>query len=213
MQKRIQYGKRLLTGFACAAFVVLGLASCSSTDDIGESVVSVKKDGAVSHVIRESFDESYFDLAELQNEVLGAVVSYNSLKGEERITVTRVQLLEGQTDSKSVTDVEMGYLSFEDFAEFNRETFFIGTPEQAQQAGFDLNRVYVGTEDPTQTMGMAQLLGTEGVAMLITDTGELMTMEQKLLYASDNVELMEKGKAFRRKADSEEQNIYVIVKQ
>lgn len=217
MQKRIQNGKRVFTGFVCTALVVFGLAACSSTDDIRESVISVKKDGAVSHVIRENFDESYFDLEELRNQVLGAVVSYNSLKGEEKVTVTRVQLMdEGAADGGSVTDVEMEYQSAEDYAEFNRETFFVGTPEQAQTAGFDLNRVYVGAGDDTQTIGMSELLGTDGVQLLITDTQQMIVSEKKLLYASENTEIMENGKAFRKKTDAEAQNtdhIYVIVKE
>lgn len=217
MQKRIWNRKGLFTGFVCAVLVVGGLTSCSSADDTGESVVSMKKDGTVSHVIRESFDESYFDLEELRNEVLGAVVSYNSLQGEEKVTVTRVQLMdEGPADGGSITDVELEYQSAEDYAEFNRETFFVGTPEQAQAAGFDLNRVYVGAADDTQTIGMSELLGTDGIQLLITDTEELIVSEKKLLYASENTEILENGKAFRKKTDAEAQNtdhIYVIVKE
>lgn len=216
MQKRIQNGKRVFTGFMCTALVVLGLAACSSTDDIRESAIYVKKDGTVSHLIRESFDESYFDLEELQSEVLGAVVSYNSLKGEERIAVTRVQLMDDRADDGSITDVEMEYQSAEDYAGFNRETFFVGTPQQAQTAGFDLNRVYVGAGDDTQTIGMSELLTTDGVQLLITDTQQLIVSEKKLLYASENAEISEKGKAFRKKTDAEAQNtdyIYVIFKE
>lgn len=197
--------------------MVLLLAACSSTGDVKESVISVKKDGTVSHVIRESFDESYFDLEELQDEVLEAVVSYNSQQGEEKVTVTRVQLMDdGMTDGGSITDVEMEYQSAEDYAGFNRETFFVGTPQQAQSAGFDLNRVYVGAGDDTQTIGMSELLSTDGVQLLITDTQQLIVSEKKLLYASENTEILEKGKAFRKKTDAEAQNtdhIYVIFKE
>lgn len=198
-------------------FIALLLGACSSTGDVKESVVSVKKDGTVSHVIRESFDESYFDLEELQDEVLGAVVSYNSQQGEEKVTVTRVQLMDdGMTDGGSITDVEMEYQSAEDYAGFNRETFFVGTPLQAQTEGFDLNRVYVGIGDDTQTIGMSELLGTDGIQLLITDTQQLIVSEKKLLYASENTEILENGKAFRRKQDAGEQNtdhIYVIFKE
>lgn len=217
MQKRIHIGKRLFAGLCSTAFAVLMLASCSSTDDIRESVVSIRKDGTVSHVIRESFDEAYYDLEELQNEVLQAVVSYNSLKGEEKVTVTRVQLMEeGSADGGSITDVEMEYQSAADYADFNRETFFVGTPQQAQAAGFDLNRVYVGAGDDTQTIGMTELLGTDGVQLLITDTEQIIVSERKLLYASESTEILENGKAFRKKLTEGERNtdyIYVIMKE
>ena len=145
MRKNEQCVKRFLAGVLCAAFVLAGMTACGNTKGAEGSVIAVSKDGTVTDTIREPFDQDYYSQQELQDEVLKAVASYNSGMGNEAITVSKVQVDDG------VTDVEMKYRSAEDYAAFNRETFFIGTPAQARLSGFDLNKVYTAVSDPSKT--------------------------------------------------------------
>ena len=210
MRKNYQYVKRFLAGFLCVAFAVGGMTACGNTTGVEGSVITVSKDGTVTDTIREPFDQDYYSQQELQDEVLKAVTSYNSRMGNEAVTVSKVQVDGG------VTDVEMKYQSVEDYAAFNRETFFIGTPAQARLAGFDLNKVYSAVSDPSKTMGMTELFNTDGILVLITDTTQTVVMNYKILYASDGVEVADHAKAFRIQSDENDQiskEICVIFKE
>lgn len=210
MRKNYQYVKRFLAGFLCAAFAVGGMTACGNTTGVEGSVITVSKDGTVTDTIREPFDQDYYSQQELQDEVLKAVTSYNSRMGNEAVTVSKVQVDGG------VTDVEMKYQSVEDYAAFNRETFFIGTPAQARLAGFDLNKVYSAVSDPSKTMGMTELFNTDGILVLITDTTQTVVLNYKILYASDGVEVADHAKAFRIQSDENDQiskEICVIFKE
>ncbi len=210
MRKNYQYVKRFLAGFLCVAFAVGGMTACGNTTGVEGSVITVSKDGTVTDTIREPFDQDYYSQQELQDEVLKAVTSYNSRMGNEAVTVSKVQVDGG------VTDVEMKYQSVEDYAAFNRETFFIGTPAQARLAGFDLNKVYSAVSDPSKTMGMTELFNTDGILVLITDTTQTVVMNYKILYASDGVEVADHAKAFRVQSDENNQiskEICVIFKE
>lgn len=210
MRKNYQYVKRFLAGFLCVAFAVGGMTACGNTTGVEGSVITVSKDGTVTDTIREPFDQDYYSQQELQDEVLKAVTSYNSRMGNEAVTVSKVQVDGG------VTDVEMKYQSVEDYAAFNRETFFIGTLAQARLAGFDLNKVYSAVSDPSKTMGMTELFNTDGILVLITDTTQTVVMNYKILYASDGVEVADHAKAFRVQSDENNQiskEICVIFKE
>lgn len=210
MRKNYQCVKRFLAGVLCAAFAVGGMTACGNATGADGSVITVSRDGTVTDTIREPFDQDYYSQQELQDEVLKAVTSYNSRMGNEAVTVSKVRVDGG------VTDVEMKYQSVEDYAAFNRETFFIGTPAQARLAGFDLNKVYSAVSDPSKTMGMAELFNTDGILVLITDTTQTVVMNYKILYASDGVEVTDHAKAFRVQSDENDQiskEICVIFKE
>lgn len=210
MRKNEQCVKRFLAGVLCAAFVLAGMTACGNTKGAEGSVIAVSKDGTVTDTIREPFDQDYYSQQELQDEVLKAVASYNSGMGNEAITVSKVQVDDG------VTDVEMKYRSAEDYAAFNRETFFIGTPAQARRSGFDLNKVYTAVSDQSKTMGMAELFNTDGVLVLITNTTQTVVMSHRILYISDGVEVADHAKAFRVQSDENNQiskEICVIFKE
>lgn len=209
MRKNYQCVKHFFAGVLCAAFA-MGITACGNTAGVEGSVITVSRDGTVTDTIREPFDQDYYSLQELQDEILKAVSSYNSRTGNEAVTVSKVQVESG------VTDVEMIYQSAEDYAAFNRETFFLGTPAQARLEGFDLNKVYSAVSDPSRTMGMAELFNTDGVLVLITDTTQTVVMSHKILYISDGVEIMDHSKAFRAQSDENNQiskEICVIFKE
>ena len=174
------------------------LTACGSAVQDG-SVISVSKDGTVSDTIRESFEEDYYSQQELQDEILKAVASYNAQNGNDAISVSKVSVEDG------CTDVEMKYQSAKDYKDFNGEIFFVGTPAEARLEGFDLNKVFTSVSDSSETMGMAELFNTEGVLVLITDTDQTVNLEQKILYISDEIEMLDKSKTFRLKKDENDE--------
>ena len=192
--------KKVLALTVATGLLTAGLCGCSSMDgEMQGSCITVSKEGTIEDCIRESFDKDYYDQNELQNEVLQAVLNYNNRIGEERITVEKVQI------DGDVTDVRMGFHTDADYADFNREVFFIGTPLEAQAAGYDLNHVFVSTEDASRTMGEAELLTTTGIKVLITNTDQSVTLYNKILYVSDKVELKNKNRTFQIVKEENEQ--------
>ena len=192
--------KRYVSMGMAVAFLITGAVACSNeSGSVEGSCISVSEDGTILDCIRESFDKDYYDQQELQTQVLQAVANYNSRVGEERISVEKVQI------NGDVTDVKMEFRSYQDYADFNREIFFIGTPLEAQAAGFDLNKVYVGAEDDSKTMGEAQLLASTGVKVLITDTDQTIQLYDKILYVSDHVRVGAKSKSFQIVTDENNQ--------
>lgn len=210
MRRNNRCVKHMIGSLLCAAAFALSLCACGNAGNEEGSVITLSKDGTVTDTIRENFDQDYYSQQELQDEVLKAVASYNSRVGNEAITVSKVQV------DGDVTDVEMKYAGTEDYADFNGEKFFMGTPAKARLAGFDLNKVYMSVKDPDQTMGMAELFSTDGLLVLITDTDQTVVLEKKILYISDGVALSENGKAFRREQSENDQiskEICVIFKE
>lgn len=192
--------KRYVSMGMVVAFLITGAVACSNeSGSVEGSCISVSEDGTILDCIRESFDKDYYDQQELQTQVLQAVANYNGRVGEERISVEKVQI------NGDVTDVKMEFRSYQDYADFNREIFFIGTPLEAQAAGFDLNQVYVGAEDDSKTMGEAQLLATTGVKVLITNTDQTIQLYDKILYVSDHVQVGAKSRTFQIVTDENNQ--------
>ena len=210
MWKNSRCVKHMIGSLLCVVVSALSLCACGNAGNVEGSVIMVSKDGTVTDTIREKFDQDYYSQQELQDEVLKAVASYNSKAGNEVITVSKVQV------DGDVTDVEMKYAGAEDYARFNGETFFIGTPAKARLAGFDLNKVYTAVKDPAQTMGMAELFSTDGLLVLITDTDQTVVLDKKILYISDGVMLSENEKTFRKEQSESNQiskEICVIFKE
>lgn len=178
----------------------LGISACANTSGEAQgSCITLAKEGTVTDCIRESFDKAYYNVEELREQILQTVVNYNSRTGAENITVEKIQL------NGDVTDVKMTFATPEDYAEYNREIFFVGTPQEAKEAGFDLNYVFISTEDVTQTMGEAELLISPGMKVLITDTDQSVNLYHKILFVSDKVQLTDRNRTFRRITEDNDQ--------
>lgn len=164
----------------------LSLAACDMGEE--ESSVSLSQDGAVRSTIVENFDKSYYDKDELQQMILEEAVSYNRELGKDAVSVDKVSVENG------VARVEMTYADWEAYAAFNDGVFFLGSVLEAQEAGYDLNRVFLSTKDQLVTAGMSDILAMSDVKMLITDMKESVILDGKALYVSSNVKTDRKCK-------------------
>lgn len=155
------------------------LTACSA--GAKESSVSLLKDGEIRADIVEDFDKSYYDKDELQQMILEEVVSYNREFGENTISVDKVSLENG------VVRVGMTYADFDAYASFNDGVFFVGSVQEAQKAGYDLNKVFISTADQLVTAGISDILEMSDAKLLITDMKEPVILDGKALYISSNV--------------------------
>lgn len=173
-----------------AAFILtagaLTLTACSMGEE--ESQVSVLKDGTVDSVIVEGFDKSYYDKDELQQMILEEVSTYNRNAGSGVISVEKVSVEDGEAK------VRMTYACADDYAAFNDGIFFIGSVQEAQEAGYDLNKVLSSTTDNLATVGMSDMLAMKDVNILITDMKTQVVLNGKAAYISGNVTVDKKLK-------------------
>ncbi len=167
---------------------MLGLVSCGGSKESSVTTLSLLKDGKVQSDIRENFGESYYDPGELQNTILSQTADYNKEAGGSKITVEKVEAKD------AVAMVKMIYEKPEDYASFNRSVLFVGSAKEAQEAGYQLDLVLSGTKDANETIAKSDMLAMEGEKLLITDVKDLIVLNGKALYVSDNVTVSDNGK-------------------
>lgn len=188
LQKKI-IGALLITG-------MMTLSACGSFgDSTEENKISLNKDGSIKSYITESFEKDYYLQEELQQMILSEAASYNRSAGESRITVEKV-LVEEQ-----IATVEMTYAAAEDYSAFNDVLFFMGSPADAKEAGYDLNVVLSSVKDTNETIAEADILAMDGVTLLITDVPEMVEFFGKAVYTDDHAVLAENQKALMSAED------------
>ncbi len=165
----------------CLVLMITGIAACGLGKQTEQTKITISKDGMVSMQIIESFDKPYYNQDELRQKVLTEVANYNRNVGNGNISVEKVEV------KNQYAKVIMVYAGPEDYAQFNGNTFFIGSTTEAQEAGYDLNTVLSGTEDTMETIGMSDILMMTDYRILITDSKEPITLDGKADYISDNV--------------------------
>lgn len=180
-------------GFARAAGLLLAagmifLTACAEGGGEEVSSVTILKDGKVKSLIVESFDKSYYDQDELQQKILREAADYNKEAGEGTVSVEKVAAQD------KVVRVEMTYADASSYASFNDGIFFLGSVKEAQDAGYDLNRVLSSAKDLKETVGMSDILAMTQMRLLITDRTEPVTLNGKAAYISDNVTMDKKLK-------------------
>lgn len=166
----------------------LGLVSCGGSGESSVTTLSLLKDGSVQSDIWENFGESYYDSEELQNSILSQAADYNKEAGSSKITVEKVEARD------AVAVVKMIYEKPEDYASFNRSVFFVGTAKEAQEAGYQLDMVLSGAKDANETIGKSDILAMGDEKLLITDVEDLIVLNGKALYISDNVTVSDNGR-------------------
>lgn len=189
------------TAVLLLAISIMTITACSMKNE--ESTVSILKDGRIDSQIIENFEKPYYDQDELQQRILQEVASYNRMAGEGAISVEKVDADNG------IVRVKMTYAKASDYAAFNNGVFFVGSIEEAREAGYDLNKVLSSTKDSLVTVGMSDMLAMTDVQILITDMKEPVTLNGKAAYISNNVTVNEKLKTVIFDQESKELS-YII---
>lgn len=173
------------------------LVSCGAGSGTDGTNVSLIKDGTIQSNIRESFEESYYDKEELQQTILAQAATYNRQAGSGSIAVEKVDVKDG------VAVVQMTYANASDYAAFNKATFFVGSPEDAELKGYELNVVLSGVKNSKETLGKADILAVKDMTLLITDISDAIVLSGKAVYVSENVVVEGDGKTVCRSEDSD----------
>ena len=185
-------------------FLTAGLCLDGCTKEQKESCLTLKKSGAVTHRIVEDFGEENYDREELQamtEEEIDAFYDQPEKKGEVELTQLKV--------SGGKLTMVMDYDSVEAYNEFNETALFSGTIEEAlkQDKNYFSEETLIQVKDSSEVK-TADVIKDTSLSTVIFEEDVLYELEKKILYHSENVELIS-GKCARLK-DSETGPGYLI---
>lgn len=171
-----------------SVLAVMGLAAAlagcggkSGDTAVTETTIELKKDGSVVHTIVETFTEDYYDEARLQAAIQTACDSYNAGKDSGTVEVEEIAREDG------MMRVKMNYPDAASYAGFNQSALFVGTVQEAHQAGYDLNVTLVSMQDGEETIGKEEILGMGEKHIAIVREAVDVRVWNKVLYASGDV--------------------------
>ena len=136
MKRSIGVWKRIEGVFlACLLFVFL--TGCNEEVQLQDGTnIQLDKEGGVTVTYIEEFPSDYYDVTELEQMNAEEVAGYNSLVGEEVVTV-----ISTVTDGSKVT-LAMHYADLEDYGDMNGIKAYSGTVSQAIALGYDLGDAF-----------------------------------------------------------------------
>lgn len=186
------------------AICTMGLITgCIGAPKALENNLKVEKSYEVTQTIYEPFAESYYNIDELKDMILSEAASHNQVYGSGNVSVNKVSL-NGEN-----AEVILKYASSDDFDKFNGVKLYVGTIENAVAKEESLKVILTDVTDPTKTISEPDIKALTGDNILITECADTVFLPSKVLFASDNVDVLEGGRSVKKK-DGETGLIYVI---
>lgn len=105
------------------------------------SGISINKKGGVTEYVRESFDKSYYDKDEMEDEIAAEINSYNQNAGKKAVKK------KGFKVKADVAELRMTYATWQDYAQFNHLDFYLGDIQGAVQAGYAFEGSFYEVQD------------------------------------------------------------------
>ena len=184
-----------LLGFCCF------LTGCSMLEGFSPEVtgVSVSKNGAVTEVVMESFDASYYSEEELKSTVESEIADYNSSHGDKAVKKKSLEVKDGEAQMRLVYD------SYQNYAGFNHVGFYVGDINGAIQAGYAFEGSFYpvldGAVSQNSVWGSSLMSGTNYKTMVVNEA-LLVDVPGKICYVSEGVKVTGKSEAVTENSDT-----------
>lgn len=187
MVKKNRTAAVLLAG--TALFWLYGCNNPANQGNTGlaeETLISVHKDGSVTAIMADSFEEPYYQQSELEKMISEETAAYNEMAGADSIRMEKVESQNG------VVNVIMNFTDDTHYADYMDAIFYMGTIAEAAEMGADLDQTLYDFQNMDNTINGTQISDTEKTYILITDE----TMNHfpvaietfgKILYVSDGL--------------------------
>ena len=170
------------------AMIISLLGGCSLDNGNLEADVStiiIHNDGKITSVMVEDFSQSYYDITELEQMIRNEILAFNETAGDGHIVLESIE----QVDT--YVKATMSFLSYEDYAGYNGTDFFVGTVQEAQAAGYDLDVTLASATDQTVTIGMSELMDMGEQKVIISTEPVHIRSYAKITYFSEGGELVD----------------------
>lgn len=179
--------KKITAAALALGVFAVSLCGCGAKKS-PETSLSIDKDGVITSVLVESFDQDYYSLTELQDMVADEISYYNS-----EYTTPKISLEESLVSEEGVAVLTMKYNSYIDYAHFNQMTFFYGTVDDAKDRGFAIDKDLVDTKGETGAIDEIEDLGLRHIIIAGEKIG--ISTPFNISYMSKGVVLKDKKEA------------------
>lgn len=161
---------------------VCALAGCGSENTPEISSVSIGKDGVITHQIVGGFEENY-DMDEIEKLASERVAEYCADNGADSVTLESVE----KTDGKVL--ISLNYATDHDYKDFNHREMFVGTIAEADEQGYQLEKVaFVSADGKPTEIGFIEDYDKVQIAIIGTKPTEdkVVNIYGKVLYINQS---------------------------
>ena len=135
---RIQKMKKIQYIIFVSLCIVIMATSCSKKElEANTDTIFIEGAHNIIGVIVEAFDKPYYNGDELKGFIEGELSLYNSEVGSSAILLNKFEV------TNEAAKVFLQYASYEDYKNFNEVEFFVGTVEEALEAGYDFDEEFL----------------------------------------------------------------------
>lgn len=159
--------------------VSCGLIGCGQEKAPEVSSVSIGKDGSIVHQIVGDFEENYYEIGGLQTLASDRVAEYCANHGEDSVTLTSVEEMDGRIL------IQLGYATDRDYSSFNNRDLFVGTLTDAYIQGYPLEAVpFVSIDKRPIEFGDMEGRDSKKIVIIATKPTEELVVNTygKILY-------------------------------
>ncbi len=162
MKRFLRVGNTIVAMFCCCVLCCVACGEVIPEEEMTESgletsttsTISIKKDGTILSKIVEAFTEqNYYEVDGLKTMIESSIAEYQT---ENAAAQVKLKSCKAKGDN---VNVEMEFGDYQTYAGFNDESFFAGTVQAANKAGFDLNMTLKGAQAENTTISKQDLLG------------------------------------------------------
>lgn len=203
--------KRFLSAGLCMILCAALLAGCGTTAlEADTSTLYVSNKGTVTSLEVETFEQDYYDAAELESYVNEAVDTYTAENGKGSIKVEELTV-DGQK-----AKLRMKYKTTRDYTQFNGIELYQGTVLETLEAGYTYEGDFVKVEEgkTAGTVTKQEIYKEEGLKAVIIRANMDVKVDGSICYvSSENVSLTgEDSVSIREEGnDSFETEIYTYI--
>lgn len=163
--------------------VVIGiLAGCGREKTPEISSVSIGKDGLIAHQIVGGFEQDY-DMDELQKLAEDRVAEYCAENGADRVTLESIDKAEDKVL------IRFNYATGLDYNDFNHREMFVGTVEEANEQGYQLENVaFISPDGKPMEVGYMEEQDKKQIVIIGTKPAEelMVNVYGKVLYINQS---------------------------
>lgn len=185
----------------CVLAVMMLLAGCGTSFKPTVTSLYIHKNGKITQAIVESFEKEYYSLTEFESMLQKEMDTYNQKFGEERI---KKDSLEIKNDTLYLL---LEYEDADTFSQYNEEYCFVGSVEEAEEAGLSFNMVFKDADYEEYTAEEAAR-GEDSVAVLKEEG--VVQLQKPVKYVSNNVEIIDEHTVQVMPIADEDEYAYII---
>lgn len=159
------------------------LSGCDKKPGAKDEGLMITNDGTITSTLVESFEQENYDLLELLDMVQLEISEYNQEAGREGIVLDSLEMV-GENCVAVMT-----YQTPEDYALYNETSFFVGTVQEAIEAGVDLD-VTLTEAGKGETIGGAEIEQLEAYGIVVWYGDMPVSIPGKIKYHSDGLKIL-----------------------